>query len=173
MEKKAKTAQSLSSNKKKLEETAALLPEKSVKDTVSPGPENLEKKISSPEEITGLVDQIKATGALKNIYCNLLNFGLTRSKRSALTSEQMAMVEDPLNRIEVKILEWLPEYIRKHADKGGPGIDLLVATGMIIWAKNQEVKSKKPVEKPVTPVEKPFNPLDPIKTQEEIKVRVT
>lgn len=184
MMKKAKAAPLLSSNKSNLKKNAALLPVKPVKEPMPPVPEKPvkpeEKPLGQEPEIAALVNQIKATGVVKNVFCNGFDFVLTRTKKTRLTVDEKVMLEDPLNKIEIKILEMLPEFIRKQADKGGPVIDLLAAVIMISWAKNQEAKASgprepvKPVDKPVPPVPvKPVNPIDPIPDEKEIKVNVS
>ncbi|MFA5272060.1 MAG: hypothetical protein WC412_06980 [Candidatus Omnitrophota bacterium] len=158
MTKQAKKAPSLSSSKEKLKKNADLLP---AKDPAEPAKDPIKVQvIEDPAEpakdpgIGALVDQIKATGVLKNVFCNGFDFALIRTKRSRLSIDERAMLEDPLNRLEVKILEMLPEYIRKQAEKGGPIIDLTAAVIMIVWAKNQELKALTPKD-PVKPAKDP------------------
>ena len=154
---KAKTAPLLSSNKDNLKKNAELLPVKPVDKPVEPV-----KPVNQDPEIKALVEQIKATGFLKNIFCNGFDFVLIRTNKSRLSVDEKVMLEDPLNRLEVKLLEMLPEMIRKQADKGGPIIELIAAVGMITWTKSQELKAKQPPaqDKPVEPV-KPAGPASP------------
>lgn len=173
MKKVATTALSLSSSKVGLKKHKALLPDKPgsqkpAKEPVitgkepAPGPIKLEEPAEPAPEITALVEQIKATGVLKNVFCNGFNFVLVRTKKSPLNADEKLMLEEPLNKIEVKLLEMLPEFIRKQADKGGPIIDLAAAVVMIVWAKNQEANALKKKE-PEKPAEEPGKPPEEIK----------
>jgi hypothetical protein len=187
MQKKPKVAPLLSSSKDKIKDNAGLLPDKPVKDPVLPPPEDPVQgriRLEEKQEITALVEQIKSTGVVKNVFCNAYDFIRSRAKRPRLTVDAKIMLEDPLNKIEVKILEMLPEYIRKQADKGGPVIDLIAAVIMIELATSQELqgaKPREPVKDRVDPVKKepvkdpikPFNPIDPIPEEKDIKVDVS
>lgn len=177
MKKSTTTALSLSSSKVGLKKHKALLPDKPgsqkpAKEPVITGKEPASGKAALEEsannrqkpdqEINALVEQIKATGVLKNVFCNGFNFVLVRTKKSPLNADEKSMLEEPLNKIEVKLLEMLPEFIRKQADKGGPIIDLAAAVVMIIWAKNQEANALKGKE-PAKPAEEPGKPPEEMK----------
>jgi len=151
-------APSLSSSKIGLKKHKALLPAQPAQEPANPGPgpapakpaPEPDKEPENAQEIQVLLEQIKASGLLRKIGLKAYDFLNKRRKQRPLSDEEKEMLKEPFDDCEAKILEMLPEIIRKRIEKSGPLLDLLCAVAII------EVTRK--MEAPAQPAQEPANP---------------
>lgn len=116
-----------------------------------------------PEKLPGAPPEIKASGELKSLILVVINWWLNRKKMPLLQDDEKQMLGEALDKLEVKILEKLPLWLKQHIDDYGVWLGPLAEIGLAL--KVVVDRRKKPVEpKPSAPPapEKSVDPVAPV-----------
>lgn len=145
------------------EKKDTVLPEKQEPGPIGPGKKNL--------ELTN--DLMESSGLARALFCGGFDFVLVRSSKSRLTDMEKNSLSDPLDKIEIKLMGYLPEVIRKHAGTAGPVIELLMAATLIMLSRRHEITSGPATEKKETvlPEKQAPAPIGPENQKPEINTK--
>jgi hypothetical protein len=141
-----------SSSKAKLQENKSLLPDKPKKtENIAPGPvldkkDNISQGPKDPKPGLGQDGKpeselvvLESSGLARVLFCGGFDFVLTRQHKSKLTDEEKGSLSSPLDKIEIKLMAYLPDVIRKHAATASPIIELVTACSLIYLSRAHEI----------------------------------